>query len=54
MVFDSAAGIDTPTVSIQPGKSLSFTVVFTLKDPEDINMDVSPGWDYESVNFATQ
>lgn len=54
MVFDSAAGIDTPTVSIQPGKSLSFTVVFTLKDPEDINMDVSPTWMHESVNFATR
>lgn len=54
MVFDSAAGIDSPTVSIQPGKSLSFTVVFTLKDPADINMDVSPTWMHESVNFATR
>lgn len=53
-IFDTDNGIDIPTVSIQPGKSLNFKVAFTLKDPSDINMDVSPGWEYESVNFATQ
>ncbi|MCT2007864.1 hypothetical protein M3C74_07085 [Micrococcus lylae] len=54
MIFDTDNRIDVPTVSIQPGKTLNFKVAFTLKDPSDINMDVSPGWDYESVNFATQ
>ncbi|XNY99708.1 hypothetical protein ACL90Y_08025 [Micrococcus luteus] len=54
MVYDSAAGLDTPTVSIQPGKSLNFKVVFTLKDPADINMDVAPTWMHDSVNFATR
>lgn len=54
MVFDTDNRVDAPTVTIQPGKSLNYKVAFTLKDPSDINMDVTPGWDYESVNFATR
>ncbi|GEM_PF-6185603 len=50
----TSRGDDAPTVSIQPGKFLNFKVAFTLKDPADINMDVSPIWMHDSVNFATR
>jgi hypothetical protein len=58
-VFDSAKGIDgSPTSTILPGKSVTYTVAFGLpsKDPVDLQVDVRPsfGYGYQPAIFTGQ
>ncbi|MCA1169067.1 tripartite tricarboxylate transporter TctB family protein [Rothia kristinae] len=40
-VFDSAQNIEIPSGKIQPGKDLTFDVVYQVADPSDISFDLS-------------
>lgn len=53
-IFDTEAGVDVPTVAIQPGKSLSWKVAFAVNDPADQVIDVSSMHDFtaETVYFS--
>lgn len=53
-VYDSGKGIEgTPSTSLLNGREVEFPMVFAVADPKDIVMDVSPGFDYEAVIFAS-
>lgn len=55
-IFDSASGIEVPTVAIQPGKSLSWKMGFNVADPADLTLDVSTMHDFtaEKVYFTAK
>jgi hypothetical protein len=53
-VFDSAAGIGgTPTTPILPGRESVFRIAFGAGDPNDLVMQVSPGFEYDAVIYTT-
>lgn len=52
-LFDSAQGIDaTPSDPLPPGQERVFRVAFGVADPNDLEMEVQPGFDYEEITFT--
>lgn len=46
------AGLDTPTTTLLPGREAQFTIGYAVADPEDIVMELQPGFDYGPVIFT--
>lgn len=51
-VFDDTIG-DAPTTKVQPGKSVTWKAGYTVKDPADITMDVTPEMTLEDDDEVT-
>lgn len=41
-----------PTTSVLPGKSVSYDVAFNVADPNDLQLDVTGGFEYATVTFT--
>lgn len=52
-VFDSSNGISLATTPILPGRESAFTIVFGTTNPDDLVLQVRPGYDYTPVIFTT-
>ena len=53
-VFDSENGIEgSPTTTVLAGREAAFKMAFGAADPADLVMEVSPGFEYESVIFTS-
>jgi hypothetical protein len=53
-VFDSANGIGgTPTTTLLPGRESQFRMAFGATDPNDLVLEVAPGFEYESAIFTS-
>lgn len=53
-VFDSAQGLDgTPYTTLLPGREVSFRVGFGASVPDDLVLEVTPGFDYEPVVYTS-
>ncbi|NEW47344.1 hypothetical protein GV789_23285 [Nocardia cyriacigeorgica] len=52
-VFDSAQGVGSPSTTVLPGREAAFTIVFTVSNPADIVLEVTPGFDYEPAIFTS-
>ncbi|KHL15696.1 hypothetical protein CLV56_3537 [Mumia flava] len=52
-IFDSANGIDgTPSTTLRPGKKVSFDLAYAVKDADDIDLEISPGYDDDFNEWA--
>ena len=53
-IFDSVAGVDLPTATVLPGKSLEWKIGFVVADPADMILTVSDVLDFNSdkVHFT--
>lgn len=52
-IFDSAQGVGgSPSTTLLPGRSVTFPVAFGVQDPTDLVVEVSPGFEYQSVVFT--
>ena len=52
-VFDSAKKIDgPPSTKLLNGRESKFKIVFGVNNPKDMVMEVSPGFEYDSVIFT--
>ena len=53
-VFDSENGIDgSPSTTVLAGREAAFKLVFGATDPNDLVLEVSPGFEYESAIFTS-
>jgi hypothetical protein len=53
-VFDSVQGLDgTPYTTLLPGREVSFRVGFGASVPDDLVLEVTPGFDYEPVVYTS-
>ena len=53
-VFDSASGLGgTPSTTLLPGRESAFRMAFGVTDPNDLVMEVTPGFEYESAIFTS-
>ena len=53
-VFDSAQGIESaPQTALLPGKSVNFKLAFGVKDPNDLVLQVQPGFEYKPALFTS-
>jgi hypothetical protein len=43
---------NTPSTNILPGKSVSYDVGFNVADPNDLQLDVTGGFEYATVTFT--
>lgn len=41
-----------PTTNVLPGKSVSYDVAFNVADPNDLQLDVTGGFEYATVTFT--
>ena len=52
-VFDSEQGLDgAPYTTLLPGRSVSFRIGFGASAPHDLVLELSAGFDYESVVYT--
>ncbi len=51
-VFDSANGITLAMTPILPGRESAFTIVFGATNPDDLVLQVRPGYEYTPVIFT--
>lgn len=53
-IFDSAAGFETPTATVLPGKSLEWKIGFVVADPADMILTVDNliAFDQDKVHFT--
>ncbi|NLU64905.1 hypothetical protein HCA61_21955 [Rhodococcus sp. HNM0563] len=52
-IYDSASNIgETPTTVILPGRESEFQVAYSVTDPTDLVMEVSPGFEYRDAIFT--
>ncbi len=52
-IYDSAKGMEgSPNTKVLQGKKVSFKVAFSVADPKDVTMEVSPGFEYDSGIFT--
>jgi hypothetical protein len=53
-IFDSENGIDgSPTTTVIPGKSVSFPIAFSVQDPADFLLEITPSFEHDSTIFMT-
>ena len=53
-VFDTERGLDgTPYTTLLPGREVSFRVGFGASVPDDLVLEVTPGFDYEPVVYTS-
>lgn len=53
-VYDSANGVGgTPSTTLLPGRDSVFRMAFGVTDPDDLVLEVTPGFDYESAIFTS-
>lgn len=52
-IADSESNVGLPpTTKVLPGKSVSYDVAFNVADPNDLQLDVTGGFDYATVTFT--
>lgn len=52
-LFDSEKGLNgSPSTSIRPGKKVTFPVGFSVKDPKDVLVEVTPGLTHDPATFT--
>lgn len=52
-IYDSADNIgETPTTVVLPGREAEFQVAYSVTDPTDLVMEVSPGLEYRDAIFT--
>lgn len=52
-IFDSAKNVGgSPDTKVLPGKRVVFKIAFTVKNPKDITMEASPGFEYENALYT--
>lgn len=52
-IIDTEANIGVPpTTKVLPGKSVSYDVAFNVADANDLQLDVTGGFDYATVTFT--
>jgi hypothetical protein len=52
-VYDTDAGFEgAPQTSVTPGQTITFKQGFNLANPDDVTMDVSPGFEYEAATYT--
>jgi predicted small secreted protein len=52
-VFDTENGFEgSPLTAVLPGRESKFKIGYGVSKPDDLVMDVSPGFEYESVIFT--
>lgn len=53
-VYDSQAGIEgSPSTTLLPGRDVTFKVAFGVANPDDLILEVSPSFEYESALFTS-
>lgn len=52
-VYDSANDIGAPTTVVLPGRESEFRLAFAVIDPEDLVLQVSPGFKYRDAIFTS-
>lgn len=54
MIIDSAQNVmGSPTTTVPAGRSVEFKLGFAVADPDDIIMDVTPGFEYDSATYTS-
>lgn len=54
-IFDSSNEVGSaPSTKVLPGKSIRFAVAFGVNDPSEVLVELSPGYDYDSVLFQAE
>ena len=54
-IFDSESGLEgAPMTTILPGGSVEFAIGYSVEDPADFVLEVSPSFDHESTIFRTE
>jgi hypothetical protein len=52
-IFSSSQGISgSPDTKVLPGKKVSFKDAYSVVDPKDITLEVTPGFEYNSAIFT--
>lgn len=52
-IFDSESGLGgSPSTTLLADREAIFTVGYTVADPDDLVLDLSPGFEYENVVFT--
>jgi hypothetical protein len=52
-IIDTESNIGVPpTTKVLPGKSVSYDVGFNVADPNDLQLDVTGGFEYDTVTFT--
>lgn len=52
-VIDIMVGLGLPPqTAVLPGKTIEFKVAYGVKDPADLTVQLSPGFQYDSVTFT--
>lgn len=41
-----------PTMTLQPGQTIQWNAAYSIKDPADITLEVSPGFEYNNISFT--
>ena len=53
-VFDTDNRMEgSPTTKVLPGREISFRYGFGVADPEDIVLEATPGWEYDSALWVS-
>jgi hypothetical protein len=53
-VYDSANGIGgSPTTTLLPGREIQFRMAFGATNPDDLVLEVTPGFEYGSAIFTS-
>jgi hypothetical protein len=54
-IFDSEKGLDgTPQTKVLPGREARYTVGFSVKNPDDLVVQVAPSFEHEESLWATR
>ena len=53
-VFDTANGLDgPPTTTVLPGREVTFNIGFGVADPEDLVLQLTPGFLYDEAIYVS-
>lgn len=53
-IFDSENGFEgSPSTSLLPGREAEFRIGFGVSDPDDLVMEVAPGFEYDAAVFTS-
>ena len=53
-IYDMENDIDLPSTDVRPGKEITYKIGYEVKDKGDVDLDLNPGFEYDTAYYSSK